>query len=565
MNGATQTVTAPRVRTASPSRRVEALLVALVLLGQVVFLASVAARIDPSGDERSFYLYGWRVLFQGRFDRDDARIFNSKLPANAIAVLPQYLGEKVKLWPFTRLAEEIGPVSAHHSQAAYYFWARLSVILFISGTGTVLYLWARRLYGPAVALIVLLLYVLTPTINGFNVLVSPDGLTVAAFLLAVHACRVCVLRPGGIRLLWAGTTLGLALLVKHSAVLLGPAVVLAWAMEKSPATLAAIQARRWRELAGKSARAAAMVATWAAVALLVLNAGFGFQGFGATVERIGPESAAMLWLPGPLKRLPLPVPEEFLNGLDQVIYDDQNAQGRGLIMFNGLMNRMGSAWYQPEALALKTPIPIILIFIAAAWLKWRRQSTPDDAWLVVPAVIIILNMCLRTTANTGVKYILPAMPFMFIFAGRAVSWAMRSIRPWPAMALAAATAWLVLADFTAFPNYQAYFNEIVPRNQTYFYLCQHDIDAGQARSLAKRWLAEQPDKVSFDSCGWLSGRVLVGAHALQGVDGEDCWRQLRESHRPSAVVADSYFLFDVDRREPRRWLAKESPTAGGAR
>lgn len=532
----------------------ERLLVALLLAVQVALLAGVAARTSPAGDERTFYLYGHRILFEGSFYRDDDRMFNSKMPVQIIHVLPQFLAERVGLWPFTRLAS--GPVNPRQPHRAYLFWARLSGILLVPGFGLIFYLWARRLYGLWPALILLLWLALSPNLAAHLSLIVTDGLTVAVLFAALYFCRLYVLKPSAGRLVAAGVFLGLALLVKNSALLLAPIVILAWLLERWPRVWRRLKAGLFKEVASAGLRSSGVLIAWLAIALVVLNTGFGWQGFGASVESIGPESAAFRRLPDSLQSLPLPLPHEFLNGLDQVIFDDNNSETGGLIYFLGRGNHLGWAAYYPVALLLKLPLALLILLGLAIWLRWRGQDTPDDAWLMVPVVIILLNMCFRTTTHIGIKYVLPIVPLLLLFSGRVLAhrpskWAFHQY-----LGKGVLVAWLVFSSLGHFPHYIPYFNELVDPRQAYQYLAKYDLDAGQAQDEALEWAKNQNPPVAVAPCPPPPGPVLVAANDLLGLHGQDCWRVLRESYQARECVAGAYFLFEVDDPSPRRWRLK---------
>ncbi|MBW1713671.1 MAG: glycosyltransferase family 39 protein [Deltaproteobacteria bacterium] len=535
------------------TRGLETTLVACLLLGQVFFLAGVAARMSPAGDERTFYLYGHRILFEGSFERDDERMFNSKMPAQVINVLPQYLGEKLKLWPFTRLSRNVGPVPPRAPHVAYLFWARLALICLVPGFGLIFYLWARRLYGPLPGLVLLLLLAISPNLTAVWSLIVNDGLMAAGFLAALFFCRRYTLKPTAGRLIAAGFFLGLAQLVKNTAVLLAIIVPVAWLLETWSRTWTELTQGRLRVVGRRILKAGGVLVAWLAITLVVVNFGFGWQGFGASVKEVNPRSAPFRNLPPALQKLPLPLPYDFLNGLDQVIYDDQNSLTIGLVYLGGRANHMGWAAYYLKGLLWKLPLGLLGLLGLALVLRWQRVLTPDDAWLIVPVAVIMLNMSLRTTVQLGVKYVLIIVPFLILFSGRVLVF-----RPnkWPVFHYAAVgllAAWMIFSSLKAYPNYVSYFNETVNPNQAYKYLAHYDLSAGQGRDRAIKWAKAQNPPVEVNPHPLKPGRVLVSGGALLALHGEDRWRLLRESYQPQKVVAGEYFLFEINNLTPRQW------------
>ena len=380
---------------AEAHKKHEACLVALILVAQLGLLIAAARANDPVADERSTYLYGQRILNEGRFDRarnDRTRIFNSKMPVAALAALPQYLAEQAKVWPFTRLGESIGPVNPRHPHIAYKFWSRLAVLSLAPLLGLVGYLWSRRLYGRGPALVVLLLLTLSPNLSAFLGLILNDGPAIIAFFGAIFLFRRFSLAPSPGRLIWAGAGLGLALLTKNSTVMIPPLVCLAWGLEKWPDIRTLLARRDWTGLVKGIRFCLISLTGWLIAAGLVLNTGFGWQGFGHTLAGIKPQSAVLRHLPPALQALPLPLPRAFTVGLDMIRYDDQNAETNSMIYFNGLRRHFSPPEYFAVGLGLKLPLAILILLGWAAIRKWSRDSTPDDPWLIVPVVVLGLQI-----------------------------------------------------------------------------------------------------------------------------------------------------------------------------
>ena len=539
------------------SRKAELALVALLLIAQVVFLAKVAAHQSPAGDERTYYLYAHRILFEGSFHRDDNAMFNSKMPGQVVNVLPQYLGEKLKLWPFTLITRSAGPVEPKAPHQAYLFWARFAAILLLApGLGLIFFLWARRLYGPLPGLLLLILLILSPNLTASLTLIISDGWLALGFVAALYFCRRYAAAPGWGRLVLAGIFLGLCQLIKNTAVLLALVVPLAWLLETWPRTREQVVQRRWKELAGRTAKTAGVLFLWLVIGLVVLNTGFGWQGFGASLAQVEPVSAPFRNLPGFVLNLPLPLPLEFLNGLDQIIFDDQNSMTIGLVYLNGLARHMGWAGYYFQGLLWKLPLALLILFGLALVMRWQRKATPDDAWLMVPLVVVLLRMSFSNTVQLGIKYVLVVVPLMILFSGRffLVSKSRWALAHKYAMVLL--PLWLAFSTLSSYPHYISYFNETVRPTAKYRYLAAYDLSAGQGWDEADRWAGEHHPELKPNNIPLKPGLILVSGGALLALHGDDHWRVLRESFTPLQNVAGEYFLFQADDLTPRQWRLK---------
>ena len=91
----------------------------------------------------------------------------------------------------------------------------------------------------------------------------------------------------------------------------------------------------------------------------------------------------------------------------------------------------------------------------------------------------------------------------------------------------------MVSVFSYFPNYLAYFNEIViDRTQAYRFLADSNIDWGQNVAELEIFLEEHPE-YSFQPSQPTAGIVVVGVNELVGVVGKpEDFQWLRENYEP---------------------------------
>jgi hypothetical protein len=117
-------------------------------------------------------------------------------------------------------------------------------------------------------------------------------------------------------------------------------------------------------------------------------------------------------------------------------------------------------WYFPLAVALKTTLALLLLFIAGAFIG-NREWTLVTVAMILPA--------LPSSLDLGVRYVLPLyVPFSIAVA------AMCSRR----IVIAVLLAWHLVASTLAHPDYFPYFNEIAARHPSRF-LADSNLDWGQ--------------------------------------------------------------------------------------
>jgi hypothetical protein len=280
------------------------------------------------------------------------------------------------------------------------FWsARAVSILLGLATGGLLFLWARRLFDTRSASIATALFLLNPGLLGHGHLATLDIGCSFTIFLTVFAFGWAYRSPGWARIVLAGGVWGFALLVKFTALLLLPALAVMIALRRG---------RRW-------GRALAELAAIGLTALLVVNAGMGFQGSFRRLDSFSPTSGFVRQVreiaPG---ALPVPLPAPYWSGFDAQKRDTESAEFDSYLF--GEWSRSGWWYYDLVALAVKTPIPVLILLILCPWLT-RRWGDAREEWLtlLVPVVTLLFFMLFFNRLNIGVRYLLPLLPFLYLF------------------------------------------------------------------------------------------------------------------------------------------------------
>lgn len=285
-------------------------------------------------------------------------------------------------------------------------------------TGLLLFVWARRLYGEGGALCALALYALSPNILAHARLVTAD-LGFAAFsLLAAHACWRCAAAPGRRRAAWMGAAAGLALLAKHSALVLLPPLVLAFVIRRLATQRKDLPGQRDRKDLLRIldhlglAAVCALAVVWAGCRLFLVPA------FSAAAEA---SAATGLWgfLTDPLRL--------YLHGVFIVRDASMNA-----FLF-GKLSLTGWWYYFPAAILIKSTVPALLLaggatttaLTAAVSFRRRAVTAADELFLWLPA-LFFLGVSMTSGINVGLRHVLVIYPLLFLLSGRLWPWARRS-------------------------------------------------------------------------------------------------------------------------------------------
>jgi hypothetical protein len=521
-----------RVAGAGASRRaaVAARVAGLLLVAAFAALCAHGLRWDsPTVDEFAHLPAGYYYLQTGNFE-----LYNLNPP------LPRVLSAL----PLLALAPSID-TGARLRDDGWYPWVfatdfmrrnperfdriflfgRLPVVALGILLGLLVWHWARRLYGEEAGLVALAGCAFCPSLIAHAHLATTDVAFALAAAGALYLAQRWLERPRLPALLAAGAALGLAQLTKFSAVLLYPTLVLlALAAlvrgerfplrparplpqpqpprSPRPRTPGAAEEagggdrpdfaaeRRRPSPAGELAWSLASLAVLGLASLAVLDAGYLFQGVGGAVggfrfrSRLLQGLAAAL--PGGL-RLPLPAP--YLHGFDAIQLI--NEQGEFPTWLCGRWLPRGSWLYYPVTLLLKTPLPLLIAWIAAPFARLPRPPASaggrrHEEFLWLPAVVLLAVFSLGSNVSYGIRYLLPIVPLACVYSGRLVPWLRTRGRVARAAGLALLLAYPASA-LLATPDTIAYFNLLAVGGGDR-YLLDSNLDWGQGLKRLRAFL-----------------------------------------------------------------------------
>jgi len=342
----------------------------------------------------------------------------------------------------------------------------------------IVFLWARRHFGGATAVIATALFTWEPTILAHSGLSTTDMALTACLPAAFFAMIVWAEQPTGRNAAFFGLASGLTLLAKFTSLLYLPAAaafaLLYYLTVNRPGRQPLL--RITREYAPSFALAVLIgsITIWAGYLF-----SFGkFAGFG----------------------FPVPAPQLF-QGIHDVLAHNEGGHPAFLM---GQLSRTGWWYYFPFVLAVKTPLALLLLAVFGIFLCLRRTQS---AWALPVAFSLgILLPAMTGSINIGLRHILPIYAGLSICAAVGVvqlaEWS--SARKWAGPAVVAAVLWVVGTGFWNHPYYLAYFNELSgshPEN----ILVDSDLDWSQDYvELAARLHAQHITEVNFGVTPWLN-------------------------------------------------------------
>jgi hypothetical protein len=390
------------------------------------------------------------------------------------------------------------------------FWARVPMIAVALLLGALIFVFARRYWGARAAVFAVALYTLEPTILAHGRVVQTDIPSALALLVFSFALYEYLKAPGSRRAAYVGFAAGFAAVTKFSMIALGPLLCVVFA--------ALLFDAKRRGL--KRGRVAGHACALALAAVFTVNAGYFFKH--ATPEsldhalarsvvpvRVG-EGALHAPLAVGYYALQTIFPSDFVLGVGWQLGHAAKGHPAGLL---GQYSRHGWWYYFPVAFALKTPLPVLLLILAGvAWAALRLGRKCEGRLLVLilpPALFTCLLML--STIDIGVRYLLPAYPFLFILAGAMLDNLLRRQRAHGRARATALTTVLVAASFCwvafesarAYPDHMTYMNQLASRAPHWWYLSDSNVEWGDdVRDLALYLRARGENEVGAALLNW---------------------------------------------------------------
>lgn len=427
-------------------------------------------------------------------------------------------------------------------------WSRLAVrwptMVFALLLGLVVFCWARELYGPPGGLLALALCCFNPNFVAHGKQVTTDVPASFFAVASVYALWRLFQRPRLSRLLLCAALTAGALASKLTNLLLPVFFALASAVEFLRA-----RGRGGEGALLRPSKAQAWALAFVAGVLLFLNAAYLFQG----TLRPARDWAWRSRLLAPLANsaLPLPLPSGFALGLDHSLRIQEGSTG-GLRGMNYALGRLdwGRIPYAfPLMLLLKTPLAFFPLLAMAAAARPPQDRRGEEAlYLWGPFLGFFVFYTLFVVPQLGIRYLLPAIAFLTVYAGRAAGGPSSRQRR---LLVGGLVAWYVGSSLSYHPHYMSYFNELIgPRVNAYRFLADSNLDWEDRTYFLEEFRRQHPE-ISFtlEPEAPQSGYIVVRANQLLGILGDpERYRWLRKRFRPLRHVAYSYLLFFVPPR-----------------
>ena len=309
-----------------------------------------------------------------------------------------------------------------HAGGRYYrnlSLARLGVLPFFVLAAVVVLLWTRKLFGDATAIVAALLFTTLPPVLAHSGIATTDAALTGTLALALYALWRWLEQPSGARGLALGVSVAGAVLSKLSALLFLPAGGLAIVLCHRRASRDNAHGQHSpgsRLTAMRVAYLSAIVAVWAGYRFSVgplvteadqpLESRPGAHGEHSALYRAAYDVSRASIYPAP----------EFFQGLSMLYRKNQAGQKAYLL---GEVRMDGWWYFFPVALAVKTPIPFLLLFGIGLGAVLSIQDRASRWRSLAPAAAAgaILLVSLPSRINIGLRHVLPMYVLMAVLAG----------------------------------------------------------------------------------------------------------------------------------------------------
>jgi hypothetical protein len=524
-------------------------------------------RLSATVDEPVHVVAGMEWLERGTY-----RLWPENPPLSRIAdAVGPYLGG-VRLFPRGDLDLPliIRALFAGDDHLRTFAMARQGVLVWLLASVALLAALGALCLGGSGGLLAAALFASLPPVLAHGGLATTDVPALAAFLAASLALVLWTHAPSPAASLALGAAVAAALCAKFSSIgfLLVTAVALAGWLRLTGRPLPA----GWRRGAVVAA-VSSLAVTWVIYrfSLGAVAAADSAASVAQALDQCLGSGSPMRALADRAVAVSLPAPELFRGALDLCAH---NAAGHSAYAL-GRISQHGFWYYFPLALAVKTPIPFLILVLAGVALGLgsprRDERCLVGALAATAAGMLVLSMA--SSINIGIRHVLPIYAPLAILAacGARGLWSIRRPPALGRLTAAGLAAAALLAGPLSFPDFLPYFNALAGPDPSRV-LLDSDLDWGQdllrLEAAAKRRGIEELH-VAYFGTNLLCDRGLPArTYWLQPGEPTKGWIAISEMHLKgvAAFTAPREQFCDYSRFTPLRpgpapyaWLEQYRP------
>lgn len=397
------------------------------------------------------------------------------------------------------------------------FFSRIPTTLIAALLGIVLFLWTRELGGTLAGVFAVTLYAFDPNIIAHNHYVTTDIGSAAFIFFAFYFFVRFLKAPSRNNILLAGLFLGLAELVKFSAVLVFPVfglftLLFAIAKIKSGQVFQTLFSYAWKFLA-------IIIICFATIWVV-----YGLNTIGMPRERVIAHADLFLSQPNAPARIahdlivqmsasPLLLPmAEYSVGMAKVF---SRVAAGNTHYFLGTVGEDASPWYFPVIFFLKETLPFLFLLLAttsyslyrivklflkekyAGIARFLSHSLQSRIAQYLGAFFVLFYSYISITGNLniGFRHLFPILPFLYMLIGKTLADFYKrhskesTTRQMMGGLIGILMLCIVVIPLLSYPSYLSYFNAAAGgHTKGYLYATDSNYDWGQDLKYLGHWV-----------------------------------------------------------------------------
>ncbi len=480
---------------------------------------------------------------------------------------------------------------AGNDPADVLFWARIPMMLLMLVLGIFLFKWASELFGRKIGLIVLLLYAFYPDVIAHGRLVTTDIAAALGYVISIYYFDKALQYRTWKYIIFAAIAFGIAQLLKFSAFLLfGVLLILAIVR----AVLDRDKKGFWVEFWSNFkiyfwVCFFSLILVWIAYIPFVWNTPIDIEHKVIDVN-LTMDAKTQLFRNILHAMEANPFTRALGHYLLGIMLVFARVAGGNATYALGHLSDKSISWYFPFAWLVKTPITIIFLFlsslVAIAWNKFFIKSK-EKFWVIVLFLtpwLVYWGFTIKGSLNIGIRHLMPTIPFVLLSIGFLLREFLRSRKNIALRysVVALLCLYLVGSTLSNFPNFIAYFNEAVPRDERHNYLVDSSLDWGQDMLRLKKYIDDKEiNSIKVDyfggsqpsyyipqarewhssygpTTGWLAiSATFYQSSKLYG-EKEGKWSYgWLDNLKPEAIIGGSILVFNISSED----LAEHPPVS----
>ncbi len=157
----------------------------------------------------------------------------------------------------------------------------------------------------------------------------------------------------------------------------------------------------------------------------------------------------------------------------------------------GIYSRSSVWYYYLYALFLKTPIPVLVLFLWVFWITVKRWRDQPKLFLLY-ALGVFFGVSFLSKQHVGIRHVILLYPILFVFISsliRSLVCRVHSLKIAKIIVLIVLCGWYVFESMTHWPDYLSYFNNVIgKRENAYRHLVDSNLDWGQGLFQLKKFM-----------------------------------------------------------------------------